>query len=98
ARRLLRDLVRLAQGFTEPFGARREDELRAEGLEKLSALDGKRIGHDQDAAIAFRRRDERQADAGVAAGRLDDDALARLDLAALLRVFDHRQRDAVFDR
>ena len=46
--------------------------------------------------VTFRRRDERERDAGVAAGRLDDDGVLFED-AALLGVLDHRHADAVLD-
>ena len=51
--------------------------------------------HD-DAAVALDGGGEREADAGVARGRLDD-GVARLQHAALLRVLDHAQRDPVLD-
>ena len=75
----------------------RQDDLGAEGLEQLAALEAHALGHRQDAAIPAHRAHERQADARVAAGRLDHDA-AGLQRARALGVFDHRQADAVFDR
>jgi hypothetical protein len=46
--------------------------------------------------VTLGRRDERQRDAGVAAGRLDDDGVL-LENAALFGVLDHRHADAVLD-
>src|SRR5262249_18108563 len=48
--------------------------------------------------IALHRADEREADAGVPAGRLDDRALAGVNVAGGLGRLDHRQRDAVLHR
>ena len=78
-------------------GARGEVEARAIGEHQAAALDRHRIGHHQDQLVALDRGDHRQADAGVAAGRLDDRA-AGFQLARFLGVLDHRQRDAVLDR
>ena len=47
--------------------------------------------------VAARRADQRERDAGVAAGRLDDHG-ARLDQAVALGGVDHRHPDAVLDR
>ncbi len=47
-------------------------------------------------AVALGRRHERERDAGVAAGRLDDRAAGRQQAAAL-GVLDHGDRDAVLD-
>ena len=47
--------------------------------------------------IALLRRDQREPEAGVAGGRLDE-RVARLDVAALLGLLDHRDADAVLDR
>ena len=46
--------------------------------------------------VALGRRDERQRDAGVAAGRLDDHGVF-LEHAALLGILNHGHADAVFD-
>ena len=46
--------------------------------------------------VAFGSRDGRQADAGVAARRLDD-GIALVQQAAALRVLNHGVGDAVFD-
>ena len=48
--------------------------------------------------IALRGAHERERDAGVAAGRLDDRRAARLDPAVPLGGLDHRHADAVLDR
>src|SRR5436190_3708273 len=97
ARRPLCVLAGDALRFFDAGRSRREDQLRAERLQKLAALDRERVRHDQHAAIAFRRRDERESDAGVAARRLDD-RRAGPDLARLLRLVDHRDRDAILHR
>ena len=60
-------------------------------------LDRLLVGHHEDAAIALERGGDREAVAGVAAGRLDDGP-ARLEEAGALGGLDHRQADAVLDR
>ena len=50
----------------------------------------------EDEPVALDRADQREADAGVARGRLDDDRAGPED-AARLGVLDHRQGDAVLD-
>ena len=74
-----------------------EIEGRAIGQHQPAALEAHALGHDQDEPVALDRGDHGEADAGIARGRLDDDA-AGLELAGLLRVLDHRERDAVLDR
>src|SRR5690606_17902254 len=56
-----------------------------------------RFGHDQHKPIALDGGNHRKTDTGIAAGRLDDRP-AGSQSAGLLRVLDHRQRDAVLDR
>ena len=56
-----------------------------------------RLGHDDDGAVAARIADQREADAGIAGGALDDDA-AGLQQAALLGVLDDVERGAILDR
>ena len=51
---------------------RREDDLGAERLEQPAALERHALRHGHDQLVAAGGADERQADAGVAAGRLDD--------------------------
>jgi len=55
-----------------------------------------RLGHGEDEFQAFRRGDEGQRNAGVAARRFDEYG-ARVDLPRLQGVSDHREADAVFD-
>ena len=98
ARRLGFDLLGDPQRLREAFRPRSEDKLCAESLQQFPALDGERVRHDQDALVAFRCGDERQADAGVATGGFDDRVLAGFDLAAFFRVVDHGNGDAVLDR
>ena len=56
-----------------------------------------RLGHDDDGAVAAGVPDQRQADAGIAGGALDDDP-ARPQQAALLGILDDVERRAVLDR
>lgn len=82
-------------GSFHAFGPWRQDDLRAKGFQQVSAFDAHRVGHRQDQSVFANGGDERQADSGVAAGRLDDDA-ARFEQAFFLCVVDHGQRYAVF--
>ena len=54
-------------------------------------------GMREDQVVALGRADERERDAGVARGRLDDRVAARLDPALGLGDVDHRHADAVLD-
>ena len=55
---------------------RREVQLGAVGLEQRAPLERHVVGHGQDQPVALGRADQRQPDAGVARGRLDDHRLA----------------------
>ncbi len=77
--------------------ARREDDLGAEHLEELAALDRHVLGqHDLD-RVALDAGDHGHGDAGVARRRLDD-RLARRQRAVGLGLLDHAEGDAVLDR
>ena len=71
--------------------------LGAERLQVQHLLGRHLVGHDQDDPIALGPRHQGQAEAGVARGRLDDDA-ARPEPPVALGGIDHRQADAVLDR
>ena len=76
---------------------RRDHDLGAVGPQHRDLLLAHLVGHDEDAAVAACRRRDREADAGVAGGRLDDrPAGPQLPLA--LRRLDHRHPDPVLVR
>src|ERR1019366_5058434 len=77
--------------------ARRQDQLGAEGLHRLSPLDAQVLRHDEKHAVAADRRSHRQRDAGVARSRFDE-RIARLDRAAFLGAADHAQGRPILDR
>jgi hypothetical protein len=79
------------------LGGRRQDHLGAQRAHDLAALDRERLDHHGDERIALGRADHRERDAGVARGRLDD-RLAGLEGAALFRILDDRDREAILDR
>ncbi len=54
-----------------PLGGRREDQLGAEGLQHLSALQALDLRHNQDGMIAFDGGDIGHRHAGVATGGLN---------------------------
>ena len=74
---------RLLDHADRALGGGRDHHLGAEEAHQLPPLDAERLGHGQDARIALRRADHGEADAGIAAGRLDD-RLAGLQFARLL--------------
>ena len=65
--------------------------------QQLLALAAHALGHRDDEVVALRRAHERERDAGVAGGGLDDRAPARLDPALGLGRLDHRHADPVLD-
>jgi hypothetical protein len=69
----------------------------AERLQVQDFFDRHLVGHHQHHAVALDARHQRQADAGVARGRLDHHA-ARLQAAVRLGRGDHRHADPVLDR
>ena len=73
------------------------DQLGAEHPQRVLLLLALRVGNDDDGAVAERLGDQRQADAGIAGGALDDDA-AGPEQALLLGVADDEQPGAVLDR
>ena len=68
-------------GSRHAAGAGRQLQLGAEVREDLAPLDRHRLRHDEDQPVAARGGDEREADAGVAGGRLDQHRAAGLDAA-----------------
>ncbi len=93
---ILGQLFGLGDGPFHSFGARREHQRGAKRLEHHPPLHRHRVGHRQRQRVAFRRADVGQRDARIAAGRLDD-LHARLQLAGLFGVPDHRRPDAALD-
>src|SRR5205823_5862196 len=91
------ELLRLRDRPLHPLRAFGEHDAAAQRAEHVPALDGHRLGHRENAAIAAGDGGVGNPDAGVAARRLDDDH-ARLERAAPDRVVDHRRPDAVLHR
>ncbi len=100
ARRVLDDLLGLHDvvvGMIGRHGGRRDDHLGAVRLEQADLFLRHLVGHREDAAIALERRGHGDADAGVAAGPLDDRP-AGLEVATPLGVLDDGEPDPVLDR
>ena len=95
-RDLTRQFFRSGDGALHALRSFGQDELRTVCLHELSALDAHRLRHGDDDPVASGRRDRRQTDARVAAGRLDDRA-ALFEQAFFFRIFDHLLRNTVFD-
>jgi hypothetical protein len=70
--------------------------VRTSSAQQHAALVAHGLGHDEAAAVAARRADHRQRDAGVAGGGFDDDGVGA-DLAGPFGRLDHRQADPVLD-
>ena len=92
---LLQDFLGLVDRAAHAVGGGGEHDLRAQRLEQSAALEHMRFGHGQDQLVTLGGADERQGDAGVAAGGFDDDGVL-VDLPVALAGFDHRHADAVF--
>ena len=86
----------LAMAPFHAFGAGRQHQLGAQHRQQRAPLQRHRLRHGQDELVAFGRRHERQRDAGIAAGRLDDHRVL-LEHPALLGRLDHGHADAVLD-
>ena len=94
---LLGQLLGFGDGTAHALGALGEHQLGAVGLQQLAALHAHGIGHHNDGPIAAGGRDRRQANAGVAAGGLNDDRTF-LQQALGLGVVDHGLGHTVFRR
>ena len=83
-RRILDQLLGLGDGALHALLGRRQHDLGPERLEQPPPFQAHALGHGHDQLVAARGTGERQADAGVAAGRLDDDRVL-VDLARRAR-------------
>ena len=92
-----RQFLGLGDGALHALGAFGENQLGTVGAHELTPLDAHRLGHDDDDAIAPRRRNRGKTDSGVAGGGLDDDGIG-IEQSPALGVVDHRLGDAVLDR
>ena len=68
------DLFGAGDRSVDALGGRCQNQLSAQENQHLAALVRHRIRHHQNTAVAARGGDEGQRDAGIARGRLDDDA------------------------
>ena len=76
---------------------RRDHDLGAVRAERRDLLLAHLVRHHEDAAVALLRGRDREPDAGVPGGRLDDGA-ARPELPLALGCLDHREPDPVLVR
>ena len=90
-------LIGLIHHTHAALGRRREHHLCAQEPHQPAALDAEAFGHRHDERVALLRTDHRQADAGVAAGCLDD-GLTGFEFAGALGVLDHAERQTILDR
>jgi hypothetical protein len=72
-------------------------DARAVQAQQALALAAHALGQREDEVVALGRADERERDAGVAGGRLDDRGAAGLDAPLGLGGLEHRDADAVLD-
>ena len=94
---LRRQLIRLGDCALHALRALAQHQLRAIRLHQLAAFDAHGFRHDDDDAVASRRRNGRQTDARVAGCRFDDDA-AFLEQSLRFRVVNHALGNAVLHR
>ena len=95
-RDFLCQLFCLCDGAGHALAAVCQNQLCAVGSQKVSALHAHGLRHGDDDPVALGGGHGSQADAGVAAGGLDDDGVG-LEYASCLGIFDHCLSDAVFD-
>ena len=93
----LDQLLGALHGAAHALGALGQHQFGAEQPQHLAPLHRHRLRHDEDQAIAARRRDEGERDAGIARGRLDQRGDAGVDAAGFLQRVDHGDADAVLD-
>ena len=89
-------LLGFRDGAFHAFSAGREDQFGAQHRQQGAPFQRHGFGHRQDQLVTPRGRHERQRDAGIAAGRLDERRV-RVDDCALFGIFNHGHADAVFD-
>mmetsp|Transcript_34230 Transcript_34230/g.81182 ORF Transcript_34230/g.81182 Transcript_34230/m.81182 type:complete len:332 (+) Transcript_34230:217-1212(+) len=90
-----RDFLRLLHRTAHPLGRVREDELRAKGLQEHAALERHGGRHRQDELVALRSSDEREANSGVSACRLDKSCDSGSDPPSLLCFLNHVFPDTI---
>ena len=91
-----RQFVHLADHPRRAFRRRREHHLGAEEAHQAAPFDRKGFGHDDDERIALLRADHGEADAGIAAGRLDH-RLAGFESAGLFGRLDDAECQPVLN-
>ena len=89
-------LLGLGDGSRHPFRSRRKDNFGSESPQENAPLQAHSLRHGKDQPVPPHRRHQRKPDTGIAAGRLDQDSLARLDFSLPLSFVDHADADAVF--
>ncbi len=94
---LLRQFLRLHDHAGGAQRGGRQDHLRAEEAHQSAALNREALGHGDHQRVALGGADHREADAGIAAGRLDH-RHARFQLAGFFRRLDDAERQPVLDR
>ena len=94
---LAADAARLLDRLVHAAHRLHQHDLGAVQAQQVLALAAHALRHRQDQVVALGGADERERDAGVARGGLDDRVAARLDAALGLGDVDHRHADAVLD-
>ena len=95
--RLARHRARRLDGLAHAAERLGDVDPGAVEAQQALALAAHPLGQRQDEVIALGGADERERDAGVAAGRLDDRRAAGLDAPLGLGRLDHRDADPVLD-
>ena len=91
-----RQFLGLLDRTAHAVGAGCQDQFGAEAAQQRATLLAHRFGHRQHDLVAARGGDHGERDAGIAAGRFDEDGVG-LDQAGFFGRADHRFADAVLD-
>ena len=90
------ELLRLGDSALHPLDALCQHQLRSISLHQLPPFHRHGFRHGDDQPVTLGRGHRSQANAGIAAGRLDDDR-ALPQKAFFLCVLDHRLSDSILD-
>ena len=89
------DLLSFGDRALHPVWTWSEDDFRAESKQQHAPLQAHGVGHRQDEFVSSHRRHESQADAGVAAGGLDQHGFAGLNFPRPFGFGDHADANAI---
>jgi len=92
----VRERISSGDGALHALRSGGEHDFRTESFQQHPALEAHRFWHGENQLVTFDSGDERQRDAGIAAGRFDERGFSRRNFAGLFGLVDHAHADAVF--